>query len=565
MDNKLYEHPLFTVRHELLSPEDRIRVTYERARLVIQTWDLTPDEIGNCTRRFWLHQQDPMFALDPALANIVTCSINLFIGTLYPLLSKKPYLRPLVEKARKAEILGNLFLSELGHGLDILNLETTATKVSDGFILNTPTESATKFMPPTLPVDGVPRWGIVMAKLIVDGDERGVHPFLVQTSDEFGMCPGVSNTCLPVRSGTMLDYSLTSFDNIRLPSTAFLGHSMDPPKDRRELLHGYISRIPIGTSAIGMPAAVSVKLLATLAADYSLRRHVQGSLATKVPIISFRTQALPVLYTTAIAHVLTAWMAHVVDFYVTERNELGTRITLGTVFKTTSIRMALHCCRNLGERLGAQSLFPQNMLGTMETDLRGISIAEGDILALCIRLFTEILLGRHNDLPIPHQADTLLAKRYTAYVNSNTFLMSSFPAGHRDSRFNDLILPQCEPAVRALGHALAYSAAVDAGVAQPLLDLFEMACIKLDSGWYTEYAGISEAVRMQKEDRAASQALPNLKRYVDELGVRKWLPSPIITDSKWEKWLRDVKLDNRAFAGGLLRRSSRLEGMLARL
>lgn len=164
MDNRLYEHPLFTIRHELLKPEDRIRVTYERARLVVQTWstrcsslhnylrvylfvpltDLSPEDIVFCTKRFWDHQADPVFAIDPALANIVTCHVNLFLGSLIPLLRGRPWLKPIIERGLKGEILGNLFLTEVGHGLDIQNLETTVTKVEDGFILNTPTTASTK-------------------------------------------------------------------------------------------------------------------------------------------------------------------------------------------------------------------------------------------------------------------------------------------------------------------------------------------------------------------------------------------------------------------------------------
>lgn len=98
----------------------------------------------SCSRRFWEFQQDPVFAIDPALTNILTCHVNLFIGTLIPLLPGRPHLKPLVEKALKAEIFGNMFLSELGYGLDIQSLETTATKVADGFVLNTPTNAATK-------------------------------------------------------------------------------------------------------------------------------------------------------------------------------------------------------------------------------------------------------------------------------------------------------------------------------------------------------------------------------------------------------------------------------------
>lgn len=108
--------------------------------------DLSAQEIVSCSKRFWAFQQDPVFASDPALTNILTCHVNLFIGTLVPLLPSRPYLTPLVEKALKAEIFGNLFLSELGYGLDIGNLETTATKVADGFVLNTPTNASTKYV-----------------------------------------------------------------------------------------------------------------------------------------------------------------------------------------------------------------------------------------------------------------------------------------------------------------------------------------------------------------------------------------------------------------------------------
>lgn len=165
MDNKLYEHPLFTVRHELLSTEERIRVTYERAHLVIQTWskcsrcltchsmlilflfeDLTGEDITSCRKRFWELQQDPVLGADYALINVLMCTLNLFVGTLYPLLPGRPYLKPVIDKALKGESFGNLFLSEVGHGLDIQSLETTATKIADGFILDTPSSGAVKLV-----------------------------------------------------------------------------------------------------------------------------------------------------------------------------------------------------------------------------------------------------------------------------------------------------------------------------------------------------------------------------------------------------------------------------------
>lgn len=87
----------------------------------------------------------------------------------------------------------------------------------------------------------------------------------------------------------------------------------------------------------------------------------------------------------------------------------------------------------------------------------------------------------------------------------------------------------------------------------------------MDAGWYAEHAGITEAVRMSKEDRAANQALPHLKKYVDDLKIRQSVPSPLISDERWEKWLEDVRRENQGFSGGLLKRSERVGRMLARL
>ena len=116
-------------------------------------------------------------------------------------------------------------------------------------------------------------------------------------------------------------------------------------------------------------------------------------------------------------------------------------------------------------------------------------------------------------------------------------MLDSFPNGHRDEDFNNLILPQSEPAVAALGHAIAYSHALDEGVPQPLLDLFECAAIKMDPAWYAEHAGITGEVFRDMEDKAARAVLPGLKTYNDGLGVRPWITAPIISDDTWDKWM----------------------------
>lgn len=180
------------------------------------------------------------------------------------------------------------------------------------------------------------------------------------------MCPGVTNNCLPLRSGSMLDYSLTTFNNVHLRPDAFLGKSIEKPKDPRTLLVSYIWRIPVGTCAISMAVVNSGKILACIASDYSFRRRVHGPRNERIPIISFRTQLLPVLQAVAMSHVFEAWTPKVIDYFTAKGTSFDARTALGTVYKAAINRLVVQAASDLGERLGAQGLFPQNHLGIME-------------------------------------------------------------------------------------------------------------------------------------------------------------------------------------------------------
>jgi len=105
---------------------------------------LTADDIHRGTAKFWAFQIDPVMAIDLSCWTIVATHANLTIGTLCRYLEEFPYLQPLVESLLRFDTFGVYLLTERGHGLDAFNIETTATKTREGFILNTPNEAATK-------------------------------------------------------------------------------------------------------------------------------------------------------------------------------------------------------------------------------------------------------------------------------------------------------------------------------------------------------------------------------------------------------------------------------------
>ncbi|KZT66460.1 hypothetical protein DAEQUDRAFT_746565 [Daedalea quercina L-15889] len=540
----LYEDPSFQ-RTDDQDSAGRILLTYKRANAMMQRCGMTLEDIGSCSPRFWSMNRDPAMVLDMGCANILACSYNLFLGVMAHIIPRRADLEPLTERALKGEIVGNFLLTEVGHGLDFLNLETTATMVTGGFLLNTPHSGAAKFMPPTTPI--CPKVAIVFARLLVNNSDRGVHPFLVHTSDENGMCAGVTSKPLPSRCGTSpLDYALTSFANVYLPASAFLGIKADS-RENQELLQEYIWRTVVGQVTISLAAVTGMKMSSYIGVKYSFRRHVQGRRSTRVPIMAFRTQQLPMLYITAITHVLDAWTPVLLQQFTSPQLSIDVRRGLAAVYKITTCRFLTQCVPEVAERLGAQGTFVRNFVNRLEMDIRGFSIADGDITAIGIRLFPQLLLKKLS-LPTPLHDDSMLSLHSNGVHSQCRQILDGFSEGRRDERFNDLILPQCQRGVLALGCAYAYGCAVDAGVPTPLLQLFECAAIKHDPLWYTQHAGLSADVLMLNEDRAARAALPKIQEYVDQFGVDGAVDVPILSDDKWEQWV--AGLENYDGCGG---------------
>lgn len=50
-----------------------------------------------------------------------------------------------------------------------------------------------RFMPPSMPIAGIPRIAVVFARLMVEGDDRGIRPFIVALGDGKEMCTGVTS------------------------------------------------------------------------------------------------------------------------------------------------------------------------------------------------------------------------------------------------------------------------------------------------------------------------------------------------------------------------------------
>lgn len=120
-----------------------------------------------------------------------TIHMSMFIPCI-KILGSDPQGERLLEKCRTFEIIGCYAQTELGHGSDVQNLETTAELdlETDEFIVNTPNIAAAKYWPGDLGIYA--NWALVFAKMIIKGVNLGVQSFLVQIRDENGQpLPGI--------------------------------------------------------------------------------------------------------------------------------------------------------------------------------------------------------------------------------------------------------------------------------------------------------------------------------------------------------------------------------------
>ena len=117
--------------------------------------------------------------------------------------------------------------TELGHGSNVAGMETTATLdfATDEFVIHSPTLSSTKFWPGDL--GRFSTHAVVFARLLIEGNDYGVQPFMVQLRDvaTFKHLKGVVTGDLGPKFGyTSKDNGWARFDHVRIPRTdMFMG------------------------------------------------------------------------------------------------------------------------------------------------------------------------------------------------------------------------------------------------------------------------------------------------------------------------------------------------------
>ncbi|KAJ6478686.1 hypothetical protein DFH09DRAFT_1253366 [Mycena vulgaris] len=359
-------------------------------------------------------------------------------------------------------------------------------------------------MPPTRPC-GIPAVGIEPAALLA---------FILPFNDGQTMTDGITAKS----RSPPLNHSITFFDRVRLPASALLSPLRVRLENRTALWAHHINtiwEIAVGALALGGSCITALDRSAYIAARYSQRRIVGLPDKSRYGLIP--------------ATLSQAFVAKKF-FQVAVKQFSDTATDLWQARTTTLL---------LSERCGAQGQFAYNQICSLHASLLGLSIAEGDTLGLCIRLVSELLQERYH-VPGSTHPTSLLARHETGLLNENRATLEKM-SGHRSAEFNNLVLPQSERIVRAIGHRMAYDSAVDAELDPKIAALYLATVVKTDSAWHSEKVEFGRDLQDDLENEAVCVALPYLNEWLVQTGAKHYSQVPIISETEWAAFVEDLQ------------------------
>ncbi len=306
----------------------------------------------------------------------------------------------------RGELLGAFAMSELGHGSNVRDLETTATWDADTreFVIHTPTPTAHKEWLGNAAVHG--QMATVFAQLIVGGERHGVHAILVPIREPDGSpCRGVRLGDTGLKEGLNgVDNGRIWFDQVRVPREYLLdrfgGVSADgvytsPIASPGRRFFTMIGTLVGGRITIGLSALSVAKSALTIAIRYGNRRRQFGEEGQpETLLLDYRTHQRRLLPPLATSIILDLALSRLVDRYLNGGEDDTREIEgLAAGLKAYTAWFAQRTVTDARECCGGQGYLQVNRIAVLRGDIDVWTTFEGDNTVLMQLLAKALLTG----------------------------------------------------------------------------------------------------------------------------------------------------------------------------
>lgn len=239
-------------------------------------------------------------SVSPSLFHVAQAHYGVCLSTIKSLGSPSEQLDEIIAVLDQMKSVAAILITEVGVGCSHLAVATRAVyePKSNEFILNTPDKAACKIMA-NVALAGVAKTGVVYAQLSCGGKNHGLFPFVVQIRDDDQACAGVQIKSLPGDSVLGMDYSVVSFENVRIPRANWLrdtatiddeGQLVDPLGSVDRRLVRSLGAGANASTATAVGAAAVARACIWTALRYAGQRRTMGQLGAGRYILEFSNQ-----------------------------------------------------------------------------------------------------------------------------------------------------------------------------------------------------------------------------------------------------------------------------------
>jgi acyl-CoA oxidase len=391
-------------RREGLTLVEQGRLSYDRFRLLRAELDLRVRDVVERPSRLTT-VLELVTTVDGTLFTIMSIHYCLCAGSILRHATPSPEVERYLDELDSLESIGTFLATEVGYGNNVVELETRADYdvARRELRVSTPHSLAAKFMPNTA-MPGVPKLGLVMARLFVDGTEHGVFPVLLRLSTVDGPCPGISITPLGEKPSYGLDNAITSFYGVRVPKACLLlgsenklsdeGEFESSIKSRRERFLSSMEQVQLGRIGLSAVGSAMLGASAFIAIKYGAQRKTFAPRRDDVNVLEYRNYQRDVFTTLSYAYASRFMVGTLKRQYAKANSAHDETFRITSAAKAHVSYAVERFSRLCRERVGASGLFEENRVAAYACYAQGMITAEGDNQIVLVKIARQMMMGR---------------------------------------------------------------------------------------------------------------------------------------------------------------------------